>query len=813
MENRFTKKAQNALALAVDVAQCLGHTYIGSEHILLGLAEEKESVASRLLQKRGISHKKIKDEMFESVDEVERTSLSSKDLTPRARRIIENAHRLSEKNRQQLIGSEHILYCLLGETDCSAVRTLERCGLYVHEMQSDILALIQAPQKVNESKKKNEKPSLLEAHGKSLNKLAQEGKIDPTLCRETETERIIRILLRRTKNNPCLVGEPGVGKTAVVEGLAQKIVSGDVPEMLMGKVIISLDVPSLIAGAKYRGEFEERMKSIMSECSQNRNIILFIDEIHTIIGAGSAEGAVDAANILKPALARGEIQVIGATTITEYRKHIEKDPALERRFQPVKVNEPSVEESKKILLGLRPRYEAHHKIKISDAAICGAVDLSKRYITDRFLPDKAIDLVDEAASRVKLHSLSHPHRQKESDDGLEEIIRQKEDAILHSEFELAEKLRAKELELSVAPSQASETVSKSISEASNGTDGESFESYVTYDDVASIVTDWTGVPIKELEKSEESKLISLEEGLKERIIGQDTAIELVARAIRRGRIGLKSEDQPIGSFIFIGPTGVGKTELCLALAELIFGSRSALLRFDMSEYMEKYSVSRLIGAPPGYVGYGEGGLLTERVRRNPYSIVLFDEIEKAHPDVFNLLLQILDDGSLTDAQGRRVDFKNTLVVMTSNLGSEQGTKSAPLGFFTADDERLRLRENEKSIKNALKRAFRPEFLNRVDEIVIFNSLTRGDIEKICSIMLDSLKKRLEKLGISLCFDSSVITKISDEAYDGVSGARRLRRVIRRLIEDPLSSKLIAKQIYPSDKIRVTLVDGKIEFVK
>ena len=798
MENRFTKKAQNSLALALESAQSLGHSYIGSEHILLGLMEEKDSVASRMLQKRGLNHKKIKAEIFDTRYEAERTSLSSKDLTPRARRIIENANKLSERNKQTFIGSEHLLYSLLGESDCYAVRVLESNGLYVHEMQNDILVLIQSTQKAPDTKKKTEKPSLLELYGKSLNKLAKDGRIDPTLCREKETERVLRILLRRSKNNPCLIGEPGVGKTAVIEGLAQRIVSGNVPEILRKKTIYSLDVPSLIAGAKYRGEFEERIKSIMNECTQNSDIILFIDEIHTIIGAGSAEGAVDAANILKPALARGEIQVIGATTITEYRKYIEKDPALERRFQPININEPSAEESRSILFGLRPRYEAHHNISITDEAIHGAVELSQRYITDRYLPDKAIDLVDEAASRVKLSSLVIQDAKSEYEAKRKEIQRKKELAIINSDLALAADLRKQELALEFSP-----TVSENAEH----------RTYVTYDDVASIVTDWTGIPVKELERNEEIKLLSLESELKKKIIGQDAAIDLISQAIRRGRIGLKHEDQPTGSFLFTGPSGVGKSELCLALAELLFGSRDALIRFDMSEYMEKHSVSRLIGAPPGYVGYGEGGLLTEKVRRRPYSIILFDEMEKSHPDVLNIMLQILEDGSLTDSQGRRVDFKNTLIVMTSNIGSGELSRPSHLGFYDSENVRSRQREREKSIKKALERFLKPEFINRIDEIVIFNSLLQEDIAKICDIHLSALAGRIAERGIELVIDQSVSELIAKRSQEENTGARTVRKEIRRLIENPLSSMMISGSLCAGDKIMVTAVDEKINFTK
>lgn len=801
MENKFTKKAQNALALALNTAEGFGHSYIGSEHLLLGLLEECDSIASKMLQKKGITHQKIKSELFLDDYKDKRSYLTPKDITPRVRRIIEGAFRLSERHKQTYIGSEHLLYSLLSENDCLAVQVLEQNGIYVHELQNDIMTFIQSSQKANESKKRSDKKHSIEDFGKNLNDLAKKGRIDPTFSRDKEMDRVIQTLSRRTKNNPCLVGEPGVGKTAVVEGLAQLIVEGKVPPILKNKIIYSLDLPSLIAGAKYRGEFEERLKSIMLECSLDSNIILFIDEIHTIIGAGSAEGAIDAANILKPALARGEIQVIGATTITEYRKYIERDSALERRFQPIIINEPSASETRNILLGLRMRYENHHGIKISDEAIDAAIELSSRYINDRFLPDKAIDLIDEAASRVKLRSSIQNLTPSLLEKEKVALARQKEEAVINRNFALAKQIHQRELEIenNELPIFAEQ---KDIS--------------LSYDDVAAIVTDWTGIPVKALAKDESNLLLSIENELKKRIIGQDEAISLVSNSIRRGRLSLKPENQPIGSFIFIGPSGVGKTELCIALAEVFFGSKNALLRFDMSEYMEKHSVSRLIGAPPGYVGYGESGLLTEKVRKNPYSLILFDEIEKAHPDIFNLLLQILEDGTLTDSQGRKVNFKNTLVVMTSNLGAIKKTSTSSLGFFTPNypnNDEIKQREREKSIKSALNESFKPEFLNRVDEIIIFNSLCEGDLKKICAIMLNSLQKRLDKLNISLEFSNKVTDYIVSMAYDEKEGARKLRRIIRRLIENPLTNKILQGEINKGDHILADETDEKIIFLK
>ncbi len=808
MENKFTGKAQRALTLALSNAQSMGNTYIGSEHLLLGLLEERDSVASRMLNKRGISYNKIKEDISQTAVKGEKTSLSLSDLTPRVRKIIENAYKLSEKNKQAMVGSEHILYSMLNENDCLAVRLLEQNGLYIQEMQSDILTFIQLsqkPVKTNDNKRKEEKPpQLLEGFSKNVVLLAKQGKIDPTLCREKETERMIEILSRRTKNNPCLIGEPGVGKTAVVEGLATRIAEGSVPPTLKGKIIYALDIPSLIAGAKYRGEFEDRMKGIMQECQSNPNIILFIDEIHTIVGAGSAEGAIDAANILKPALSRGEIQVIGATTLYEYRKHIERDSALERRFQPIKVNEPSVEETERILFGLRERYENHHGLKIGDDAIRGAVELSIRYINDRFLPDKAIDLVDEAASRVKIRQFSTPTSLEIAQNELEQTLHDKEIALESSDLKKVKALKRKQGEL--------EKKIARLNKKSEPADDKASTLTVEYEDIANVVTDWTGVPVSRLIEEESNKLLFLEEQLKSRIIGQDRAIELISQAIRRGRMGLKNPDAPTGSFIFVGQAGVGKTELCIALSEILLGTKKALLRFDMSEYMEKHSISKLIGAPPGYVGYGEGGLLTERVRRNPYCIVLFDEIEKAHPEIFNLMLQILDDGTLNDAQGRKVSFKNALIVMTSNLGSKNNFKENNLGFFNSNDEKSRVKEDEKRIKKALEATFKPEFLNRVDEIVIFNSLTRENIEEICALMLDSLSDRLKKLDISLDFDESVIKQISNKAYAYGSGARNLRREIRRLVENPLSSKMLERKIKQGDSVLVKQENEEIAFV-
>ena len=804
MENKFTSKAQSILSLSVHAAEDLGNTYIGSEHLLLALLSEKDSVAARMLNKRGISLAKIKAEIKSQSTSNEKTSLSPRDMSPRFRKILENSALISEKHSQELIGSEHLLYSLLCENDSPAVHLLEQNGLYVHEMKNDILAFISSSQKSQKSidSKIKEDKNILDLFGRNLISLAKIGKIDPTFCRDKETERVIQILSRRSKNNPCLIGEPGVGKTAVIEGLASRIAQGNVPPILKDKIIFTLDIPSLIAGAKYRGEFEDRIKKIMRECIQNPNIILFIDEIHTIIGAGSAEGAIDAANILKPALSRGEIQIIGATTITEYRKYIEKDTALERRFQPVTVNEPSITEAKNILYGLRSRYEIHHEVKITDDAIEGAVELSNKYISDRFLPDKAIDLIDEAASRVKIRGFSTPSELQTIENEINNLSIERENAILSRKIKKAKTIGNKINELEIRADEISNSIAHK---------GDAL--YVNYEDIAEIVRDWTGIPVNKLLQNESDKLINLESELRSHIIGQDEAISIVSQCIKRARLGIKNPHQPMGTFLFIGPSGVGKTELCLCLSEILFNSRASLIRFDMSEYMEKHSVSKLIGAPPGYIGYGEGGLLTEKVRRNPYSIILFDEIEKAHPEIFSIMLQIFEDGALTDSQGRRINFRECLIIMTSNLGTRSDNEQNTLGFFSNENENSRTQERKKRIKKALDMTFKPEFLNRIDEIVIFNPLTKEKTETICEKMLLDFSERILSLGIEMEFEKEVIEKIVSIAFDSNSGARNLRREIRRLLENPLSNKLLQGEIQKGDKITVKLLNDEIIFSK
>ncbi len=810
MAIRFTEKAQLALNAALDFASQMGHSYIGSEHLLLGLLAVEDGIASHYLEAKGVGIEQVKDavERLSGIGTPNPVSLA--DMTPRTKTILENALRVSQDAGHALIGTEHLLASLLAQRDCVAVRILESLNIPIAEMRGDLSRFLHAtPSEEDETADEEENAlgresasSPLKSFGRDLTALAKAGKIDPVIGRAAETERVIQILSRRTKNNPCLIGEPGVGKTAVVEGLAERIVSGNVPETLKGKSIITLDIASMIAGAKYRGEFEERFKGILAEVKKNPSIILFIDEIHTMIGAGAAEGAVDAANIVKPALARGELQVIGATTINEYRKHIEKDAALERRFQPVLVGEPTKEEAVEILKGLRDKYEAHHKLKISDEAIKAAVDLSSRYIADRFLPDKAIDLVDEAASRLRISAHTSPKEVKELEDKLSAVGEEKKKAIAAQKFEEAAHLRDEEARLRKEYDEK-----KSAWEKAN----ESASVTVTANDIADVVTQWTGIPVNRLLETEGDKLLHLEELLKSRVIGQDEAVEAVARAIRRGRMGLKDPKRPVGSFIFLGPTGIGKTELAKALADLLFGDPSAMIRLDMSEYMEKHSVSKLIGSPPGYVGYDDGGQLTEKIRRRPYSVVLFDEIEKAHPDVFNILLQVLEDGILTDSQGRHVDFRNTVIILTSNVGASELAARKALGF-TAGDEKEK-EELKSRMMEALKATFRPEFLNRIDDIIVFNSLEQPQIEAIANLMLTDVKKRIEDLGITVSFDPSVPALLAKEGFDPTYGARPLRRAVVRLVEDALSTELLEGKVKAGDTLLCSAKDGKIVFEK
>ena len=793
----------------------MGHTYIGSEHLLLGLCREESGVAAHYLQSRGVDAEKVKNAIIRLAGTGVPCEVSATDMTPRTKSIIQASLAEAQRCGQELIGTEHLLLSILREQDSVAVRILESLHISVGDISNDLAAYIGASPTVEgsiSSKAKTDSKArrsalhstqTLKGFARDLCELAASGKIDPVIGRDSETERLIQILSRRQKNNPCLIGEPGVGKTAVVEGLASRIVAGDVPENLIDKTVVTLDIPSMIAGAKYRGEFEERFKNVMEEVRKNPNIILFIDEIHTIIGAGAAEGAVDAANIIKPALARGELQVIGATTISEYRRHIEKDAALERRFQAVTVGEPSSEDALDILRGLREKYETHHKLKISDEALRAAVELSVRYIADRYLPDKAIDLIDEAASRLRIRAHTSPDTIKVKEEELKKVSREKEAAILAQEFERAAALRDKE-----------QALKKEIDEEKSNwrTSQDAMELSVSESDIAEVVTQWTGIPMHNLLAEEEERLLRLEEHLRSRIIGQTDAVAAVAKAIRRGRIGLKDPQRPIGSFIFMGPTGIGKTELAKALAEVMFGSKSAMIRLDMSEYMEKHSVSKLIGSPPGYVGFDEGGQLTEKIRRKPYSVVLFDEIEKAHPDVFNILLQVLEDGHLTDSQGRQVDFRNTVIILTSNVGAGELSAAKTLGFVLDAPESEDAERRERMMR-ALRSTFRPEFLNRIDEVIIFNSLSKEDIAEIARLMLDDVVKRCREIGITLSFSPAVAELLAERGFDANWGARPLRRTVMRLLEDKLSTDLLEGKFKAGDTVEVDVRDGEIVFTK
>ena len=805
----FTEKANKSLNAAVKAAEDLGHTYIGSEHILLGLLSDTSTVAGAVLAAHNITYADIEEELKRSIGVGVPTELQPDDFTPRSKNILETSVAFARQMGQQLVGTEHVLLAIAREGSCSATLLLSRAGVSMQDIVNDVSkALMGGTANAGTDNKDGgkENESMLSQFGRDLTKLAKDGKIDPVIGRQKEIERVIRILSRRTKNNPCLIGEPGVGKTAIAEGLALKIVSGEVPELLKDKKIYSLDLTGMVAGTKYRGDFEERIKKVIDEVKNAKDVILFIDEVHTLIGAGSAEGAADAANILKPSLARGELQIIGATTIEEYRKHIEKDAALERRFQPVMVDEPSQEEAIEILKGIKDKYEAHHKVKITDEAIESAVKLSTRYIGDRYLPDKAIDLIDEAASRVRLRSYTAPSDLKELEDKKKSVEAEKLSAVNAQEFERAAALRDEERKL--------DKEIKDKKENWHDMAGKSHDE-VTPADIADIVSSWTGVPVTQLSTEESDRLLHMEDELHRRIVGQDEAVEAVSRAIRRGRVGLKDPKKPIGSFIFLGPTGVGKTELCKALAAAMFGDENAMIRLDMSEYMEKHTVSRLIGSPPGYVGYDEGGQLTEKVRRKPYSVVLFDEIEKAHPDVFNMLLQILDDGVLTDGQGRRVDFKNCIIIMTSNVGAKLiSQKQKAFGFAAGAKE---LEQNEKEIKDAvmgeLRNTFRPEFLNRVDDIIVFQRLTKENIKEIASRLLAVLQKRVEDMGIEVTFSDEAVSKIADAGFDDVYGARPLKRAIQSRIEDALSEEMLKGNVKKGGKYICNVKDDKFVFDK
>nr|MDD5838276.1 ATP-dependent Clp protease ATP-binding subunit [Eubacteriales bacterium] len=801
--NSFTTKANEVLNLAIKSAESYGHNYIGTEHILIGLLSQGTTVPA--LINNNITYEAINDIIKERIGIGHPTSLSPDDFTPRAKRIIELSYQIARTMRNTYVSIEHLLIALLKEEDSYAVRFIIESGADPQRILDDLIQDLsnnsyESGAQSSSKKKSKSKTPTLDEFGKNLTELARQGKIDPVIGREDEIKRVIQILSRRSKNNPCLIGEPGVGKTAIAEGLALKIVNAEVPELLLNKTIYSLDLTSMVAGTKYRGDFEERIKKAMDEVIENKDVILFIDEIHNIMGAGAAEGAVDAANILKPSLARGEIQVIGATTISEYRKNIEKDAALERRFQPVTVGEPTEEETVAILKGLRDKYEAHHKVKITDDAIESAVKLSSRYINDRFLPDKAIDLVDEAASVVRLNAYTLPQNLKDMEDEIKRLDAEMQDAVTNQEFESAATLRDKENELKKLLDEEKTKWKNSSSHEAKA---------VTSEEIAQVVSSWTGVPVAQLTKEESERLLNMEDILHKRIVGQDKAVSAISKAIRRGRVGLKNPNRPIGSFIFLGPTGVGKTELCKSLAEAMFGDENAIVKLDMSEYMEKHTVSKLIGSPPGYIGFDEGGQLTEKIRRKPYSVVLFDEIEKAHPDVFNMLLQILEDGVLTDSQGRRVSFKNTIIIMTSNVGASKITdEKQALGFGQNDGKPLSI---EELVMPDLKRTFKPEFLNRLDDIIVFNQLDEDDIKEIARRMLKSLQKRTEDLGITLSFTDDAIDELAKEGFDKIYGARPLRRAIQSKIEDRLSELILDKTITENSTCTVDYKENNFTF--
>ncbi len=802
--NGFTEKANHALNLSIAVSGKLGHTCVGTEHLLYGLSHSDSGVAAAILNKKGVISKAVEQKLISVVGKGLPHRMTPGDFTPRAKRVIEQALLEARNMGHNYVGTEHILIAFLKEQDSYGVLFLQEMGVSARDLYNECISQITQDEEASEyvsaggktKAHKGEPDHALTKYGRNLTDLALQGQIDPVIGREEEIQRVIQILSRRTKNNPCLIGEPGVGKTAIAEGLAQKIALGEVPEILKNKQVISLDLTSMLAGAKYRGDFEERIKNTIDEVSKSRNIILFIDELHTIIGAGAAEGAVDAANILKPQLARGEIQVIGATTIDEYHKQIEKDAALERRFQPIMVAEPSKEDTRRILFGLRDKYEAHHQIKITDQAIEAAIGMSARYITDRFLPDKAIDLIDEAASRVRLRSYTEPQDVKNMENEMKKLHEEMSSAINTQDFERAAKLRDEEKrikeKLEREKTQWQEKKARDTQE-------------VTKEDIAEIVAGWTGIPVRQLNQTEHERLLQLEEILKKRVIGQEEAVRAVSKAIQRTRVGLKDPKRPIGSFLFLGPTGVGKTELCKALAEALFADESAMIRLDMSEYMEKHTVSRMVGSPPGYVGFEEGGQLTEKIRRKPYSVILFDEIEKAHPDIFHILLQILEDGVLTDAQGRKTNFRNAVLIMTSNVGARMMIDRQNLGFVVREEDAENQNSEMKAdILKELKKHFRPEFLNRIDEILVFRRLGKEQIEQIAQKMLEDLKVRAKDIGISLDYSIESVKKIADLGYDKQYGARPLRRAITTQVEDLLSEKILTEEIRAGDHVLLNI---------
>ncbi len=808
MIDRFTAKARESINLAVQAAEELGHSYVGTEHLLIGLLEEGGGVAARVLSENGVKKEKVISLVSQLISPDQTVRMEESGYTPSARRVLENSYKEAVRFKARLIGTEHLLISIIRDNDCVASRLLNTIGISIQKLYIDVLAAMgeDAPANKEEllkgARTKGSTPTL-DSYSRDLTELARAGKLDPVIGRETEIKRLIQILSRRTKNNPCLIGEPGVGKTAVVEGLAQMIIEGNVPETIAEKRVLTLDLSGMVAGSKYRGEFEERIKKVIAEVMEDGEVLLFIDEIHTIIGAGGAEGAIDASNILKPSLARGELQLIGATTIEEYRKYIEKDSALERRFQPVTVEEPSEEEAIAILKGLRGRYEAHHHVTITDAALTAAVKLSARYINDRFMPDKAIDVIDEAASKVRLTAFVEPPEIKELEKEIEKLEDQKEAAIRDEAYEKAGSIKKKQEKKKEKIDKIREKWQK---------DKDTRKQVVDEEEIADVVSSWTKIPVRKLEEGESQRLKNLEFILHERVIGQEEAVTAVAKAIRRGRVGLKDPKRPIGSFLFLGPTGVGKTELSKALAEAMFGTENALIRVDMSEYMEKHSVSKMIGSPPGYVGYDEGGQLSEKVRRNPYSVILFDEIEKAHPDVFNILLQVLDDGHITDAQGRKIDFKNTVIIMTSNAGAESIISPKRLGFGAVADEKADYKVMKDRVMEEVKHLFKPEFINRIDEIIVFHPLNKGHMKDIVTIMLKEIMKRTkEQMNITLSVDEAAKEFLINKGYDEKYGARPLRRTIQSSLEDRLAEEILDGAVKEGDEVLGSQGEAELKF--
>lgn len=814
MQGKFTKKAQAVIRRAQEAAIEFGHNYVGTEHILLGLTEVSDGVAAKAIENQGITSEDVMNKIESLIKTSDSVIGVPQDFTPRTKRIIESSIQEASKMGTGYIGTEHILLALMNEADSIAARILVLLGINSQRLYEDIMSMLGEGEKSGgtpmgmgnhsnqQSNRKSSTPTL-DKYSRDFTQMAHNNKFDPIIGRNTEIERVIQILSRRTKNNPCLVGDPGVGKTAIAEGLAQKIAEGNIPQILKDKKIICLDLSSMVAGSKYRGEFEERIKKVLEEVRADGHIILFIDELHTIIGAGAAEGAIDASNILKPSLARGEIQLIGATTLEEYRKYIEKDAALERRFQPVKVEEPDEQGAIDMLHGLKDKYEAHHNVTITDEAITAAVKMSSRYIADRYLPDKAIDLIDEAASKVRLKTYTTPKDVKALEDKLDDLEKEKEAAIKTEEFEKASEIKKAQNEIKMElEKEKKEWETKNIET----------QQIVTEEEIADVVSQWTGIPVKSIQSEESQRLMHLEQMLHERVIGQEEAVASVSKAIRRGRVGLKEPNRPIGSFLFLGPTGVGKTELSKALAEVLFGDENAIVRIDMSEYMEKHSVSKMIGSPPGYVGYEEGGQLSEKVRRKPYSVILFDEIEKASPDVFNVLLQVLDDGHITDGQGRKVDFKNTVIIMTSNAGARSIIEPKRLGFTTIDNEEKNYDSMKKSVMDEVKHIFKPEFINRIDDIIVFHPLNKENVKEIVQLLSKTLIKRVkENMHVNLVFSDKAIEQIAKEGFDPAYGARPLKRVLQSKVEDALAEEFLAGKFKEGNTIEVKIEDEKFIF--